>query len=80
MVALPRASYIGRFEADLLNAYDLALGLDPTCPTLPSEERVFQCTMDIGSSMESLKETLFVLKKYARASYQRLKARWFRRR
>lgn len=62
MVALPRSSYIGRFEADLLNAYDLALGLDPTCPTLPSEERVFQCTMDIGSSMESLKETLFVLK------------------
>lgn len=62
MLALPRSSYAGRFEEDVLQAYDLSLGLDTTTPTLPALDKQYQCAVDIGSAMDSLKETLFVLK------------------
>lgn len=62
MVDLPESSYRGRFEADVLHAYHLACGIDPTFCNLPRMEKHYQCFFDIGSAMDSLKETLFVLK------------------
>lgn len=62
MAALPESSYKGRFESDVLAAYRLARGFDPTFCSLPRVEKHYQCLFDIGSAMDSLKETLFVLK------------------
>lgn len=62
LLALPKPAFVGRFGDDVLRAYDLASGLDSFSPSLPEVDRVFQCAFDVGSSMDSLKETLFVLK------------------
>lgn len=56
------SSYAGRFDNSVLEAFDLACGRDNTQPALPLLEKQYQCTIDIGSATESLRETLFVLK------------------
>lgn len=62
-VSVPFSSYSGRFEDDVLQAYELASGHPGTCqPTLPPLEKIYKCVIDIGSATESLKETLFILK------------------
>ncbi len=61
-VSVPFSAYNGRFDKDVLTAYELASGRDPSQPSLPALEKVYKCTIDIGSATESLKETLFILK------------------
>ncbi|MBS2008118.1 MAG: DNA polymerase Y family protein [Cyanobacteria bacterium SZAS TMP-1] len=61
-VALKKSTYAERFDQDVLNAYDLARGYDRAKPFLPLTEKSYQCLIDVGSSMDSLKETLFILK------------------
>jgi nucleotidyltransferase/DNA polymerase involved in DNA repair len=61
-VALKKNAYIERFDQEVLKAYDLASGYDQSRPSLPALEKNYQCIIDIGSSMDSLKETLFILK------------------
>jgi len=57
-----KSTYCERFDQDVLNAYDLASGYDRSRPSLPPLEKNYQCVIDVGSSMDSLKETLFILK------------------
>lgn len=59
---VPISSYIGRFDNSVLNAYELACGRDNTQPALPVQEKQYQCTIDIGSATESLRDTLFIFK------------------
>jgi len=59
---VPITSYAGRFDQSVLISYDLACGRDNTQPALPLVEKQYQCTIDIGSATESLRETLFVFK------------------
>ncbi len=61
-VALKKSAYVERFDPEVFKAYDLASGYDRSQPSLPSLEKNYQCIIDIGSSMDSLKETLFILK------------------
>jgi hypothetical protein len=59
---VPLSSYIGRFDSSVLNAYELACGKDNTQPALPVHEKQYNCTIDIGSATESLRDTLFIFK------------------
>ncbi len=59
---VPVSSYIGRFDSSVLSAYELACGRDSTQPALPVQEKQYQCTIDIGSATESLRDTLFIFK------------------
>jgi len=59
---VPLSSYIGRFDSSVLNAYELACGRDNTQPALPIHEKQYNCTIDIGSATESLRDTLFIFK------------------
>jgi nucleotidyltransferase/DNA polymerase involved in DNA repair len=60
--AQAKSTYVERFDLEVLKAFDLATGLDATSPSLPALEKSYQCFIDVGSAMESLKETLFILK------------------
>ncbi len=62
MLALPKVSYEGRFSSDVISAYELASAADPFSPSLPLVEKSFDVFFDIGSALDSLKETLFILK------------------
>lgn len=59
---VPVSSYIGRFDSSVISAYELACGRDTTQPSLPVQEKQYQCTIDIGSATESLRDTLFIFK------------------
>ena len=59
---VPVSSYIGRFDSSVISAYELACGRDSTQPALPVQEKQYQCTIDIGSATESLRDTLFIFK------------------
>ncbi len=59
---VPVSSYIGRFDSSVISAYELACGRDSTEPALPVQEKQYQCTIDIGSATESLRDTLFIFK------------------
>ena len=61
-VGQKKSTYNQRFDQDVLHAYDLACGYDRASPSLPVLEKSYQCVIDVGSSMDSLKETLFILK------------------
>jgi nucleotidyltransferase/DNA polymerase involved in DNA repair len=60
--ASQKSLYVERFDPDILKAYDLASGYDTSAPSLPLADKTYQCVLDIGSAMDSLKETLFVFK------------------
>ncbi len=51
-----------RFGNEGLQAYKLARGIDSRQPSLPLVEKSFQCFVDIGGPIESLNDTLFVIK------------------
>ena len=61
-VNLKRSAYVERFDQEVLKAYELATGYDTNRPSLPALTKDYQCIIDIGSAMDSLKETLFILK------------------
>jgi nucleotidyltransferase/DNA polymerase involved in DNA repair len=62
LTALPAEEVKTRFESEGLLAYNLASGIDTRRPTLPTIETSFQCYVDIGGPVESLNDTLFVIK------------------
>ncbi|PZM80770.1 MAG: hypothetical protein DKT66_16100 [Candidatus Melainabacteria bacterium] len=51
-----------RFSEEGRKAHELALGLDHRRPTLPQVFKDRQCSMEIGAPIESLNQTLFILK------------------
>jgi len=51
-----------RFSEEGRRAHELALGLDYRRPTLPQVFKDRQCSMEIGAPVESLNQTLFILK------------------
>lgn len=60
--SLSIASVAERFGEDGRLAHELALGLDHRRPTLPQVFKERQCSMEIGAPIESLNQTLFILK------------------
>ncbi|MDZ4836533.1 MAG: DNA polymerase Y family protein [Candidatus Melainabacteria bacterium] len=62
LTALPPDQIVARFENEGLLAYNLACGIDTRRPSLPILEQSFQCYVDIGGPVESLNDTLFVIK------------------
>ncbi|MCC7527246.1 MAG: DNA polymerase Y family protein [Candidatus Melainabacteria bacterium] len=59
---LSLASVAERFNEEGRRAHELALGLDHRRPTLPQILKDRQCSMEIGAPIESLNQTLFILK------------------
>lgn len=59
---LSLSSVSERFKDEGRQAHELALGLDHRKPTLPSVFKERQCSMDIGAPIQSLNQTLFILK------------------
>lgn len=51
-----------RFGEQGKKAHELALGLDHRRPTLPQVFKDRQCSMEVGAPIESLNQTLFILK------------------
>lgn len=51
-----------RFGSEIEKAYELATGIDKTQPMLPMVEKNFQCLLDLGGPIESLVDTIFVMK------------------
>lgn len=51
-----------RFGEEGKKAHELALGLDHRRPTLPQVFKERQCSMEIGAPIESLNQTMFILK------------------
>lgn len=51
-----------KFGVEGERAYNLACGLDQFRPMLPLIEKNFQCILDLGGPMESLTDTIFVMK------------------
>ncbi len=62
LTALPAEEVKTRFESEGTLAYNLASGIDNRRPALPTIETSFQCYVDIGGPVESLNDTLFVIK------------------
>jgi len=62
LTALPIDEVGSRFEAEGLLAYNLASGIDARQPSLPKIETSFQSYVDMGGPIESLNDTLFVIK------------------
>lgn len=56
------SSVAERFGDEGRKAHELALGLDHRRPTLPQVFKDRQCSMEIGAPIESLNQTLFILK------------------
>jgi nucleotidyltransferase/DNA polymerase involved in DNA repair len=59
---LSLTSVAERFNEEGRKAHELALGLDHRRPTLPQVFKDRQCSMEIGVPIESLNQTLFILK------------------
>lgn len=59
---LSLTSVAERFNEEGRRAHELALGLDHRRPTLPQVFKDRQCSMEIGAPIESLNQTLFILK------------------
>ncbi len=55
-------SVFERFSEEGRKAHEIALGLDHRRPTLPQVFKDRQCSMEIGAPIESLNQTLFILK------------------
>ena len=55
-----------RFGSEAERAYELGLGIDKSRPMLPLVEKNFQCILDLGGPVESLTDTIFVLKSLLR--------------
>ncbi len=51
-----------RFGVEGERAYRLASGVDDLRPMLPVPEKSFQCVLDLGGPLESLTDTIFVMK------------------
>jgi hypothetical protein len=62
LTSLPIDEVGTRFDSEGLLAYNLACGIDTRQPTLPTFETSFQCYVDMGGPIESLNDTLFVIK------------------
>ncbi len=73
LIALPLDEVSARFESEGVLAYNLASGIDTRRPTLPIIEESFQCYVDIGGPVESLNDTLFVIKSMLERLTQLLK-------
>lgn len=59
---LSASSVAQRFGDNGLNAHKLARGIDFRQPGLPLVEKEFQCAIELGGPVESLNETLFIMK------------------
>ncbi len=59
---LSLTSVAERFSEEGRRAHELALGLDHRRPTLPQVFKDRQCSMEIGAPIDSLNQTLFILK------------------
>lgn len=59
---LSTSSVAERFGDSGLNAHKLARGIDHRQPGLPLVEKEFQCAIEMGGPVESLNETLFIMK------------------
>lgn len=62
LTSLPIDEVGTRFDTEGLLAYKLASGIDIRQPMLPKIESSFQCFVDMGGPIESLNDTLFVIK------------------
>ena len=62
MISLSHDSLIQRFGREGTIAYELSNGIDTRQPHLPSVEREFKCSVELGSAIELLNEIQFVLK------------------
>lgn len=62
LTALPYEEVTKRFEKEGVLAYELASGIDRRRPSLPKIETSYQCYVDMGGPIESLNDTLFVIK------------------
>ncbi len=51
-----------RFGREILQAYDLACGLDRRKPELPVKEQAFAAEVELSAPLDTLNQTLFVLK------------------
>ena len=62
LLALSPEEVMERFGAEGMQAYELASGIDHRQPMLPRKEKSFQSSLDMGGPVESLTDTLFVIK------------------
>ncbi|MCA9801110.1 MAG: DNA polymerase Y family protein [Cyanobacteria bacterium HKST-UBA02] len=60
--ALAPDEICSRFGAGALAAYHLACGLDARQPSIPVKEKSYHCLIDLGGPVESLTDTIFVIK------------------
>ncbi len=61
-LSIPVPALIERFGLEALFAINLAQGIDKRQPQLPPPEKHFECSVELGGPMESLNETVFILK------------------
>ena len=62
LVQLPVDQVIERFGREGLAVHELARGIDNVQPHLPAAERTYNCVVQLGSPVELLYETQFILK------------------